>query len=222
MKNVALSLTMLVCSVSGAASAESGISGQYLEVRTCDVYTGPCFANGEMGLTGREAILVWSVSKGAWDGVDLSGLSVIAALETKDTLGDVLDQQLESEAALIMDERATLEQRSALEAMVRAKAGHVIGEVKNITASPIRTKLGTCDKSGCAEVTAGELVNISTRCMGGDDHVCGNESTFYPPLTKVSGAYPVYTNVAAYQGDALDLTWAATEQRGAFLGSFEY
>lgn len=222
MKSTALFLAMVVCSVTGVALAESTISGQYLEVRTCDVYTGPCFANGEMGLTGREAILVWSVNKGAWDGVDLSGLSVIAAVETKDTLGDVADQQLESEAALIVDERATSEQRTALESMVRAKAGHLLGEVKHVSSSPISSKLATCDKSGCAEVTAGELVNISTRCMGGDDHICGNESTFYPPLTKVSGAYPVYTNVAAYQGDALDLTWAATEQRGAFLGSFEY
>src|SRR6185503_13113831 len=55
-----------------------GISGRYLEVRSCDVYTGPCFANAEMGLDGKEAILVWSVREGAWRGTDLKGLSVIA------------------------------------------------------------------------------------------------------------------------------------------------
>ncbi|MFM1918581.1 MAG: hypothetical protein RLZZ303_215 [Candidatus Hydrogenedentota bacterium] len=204
------------------ATAENVAHGRYLEVRTCDVYTGPCFANGEMGLTGREAILVWSVTEGAWDGVDISGLNVIAALESRDTLGDVAGKKVESEASIIVDERATAGQRAALEAMVREKAGHVVGSVKKVESAPIATKLATCDKSGCAEVKAADLVDISTRCMGGDDHVCGNESTFYPPLTELRAAYPVFTKVAAYRGDALGLTWAATEQRGAFLGAFEY
>ena len=38
------------------ASAE-GLKGDYLETRTCDVYTGPCFANGQVGLTGNDAIM---------------------------------------------------------------------------------------------------------------------------------------------------------------------
>ena len=29
------------------------ISGDYLEVRSCDVYTGPCFSNAEMNLSGK-------------------------------------------------------------------------------------------------------------------------------------------------------------------------
>ena len=40
-----------------AAPAMAQISGQYLESRTADVYTGPCFANSEVNLTGREAVL---------------------------------------------------------------------------------------------------------------------------------------------------------------------
>jgi hypothetical protein len=31
--------------ISSVTAAE--ISGEYLEARTCDVYTGPCFANGD-------------------------------------------------------------------------------------------------------------------------------------------------------------------------------
>ena len=34
------------------------ISGDYLEVRTCDVYTGPCFGNAEMSLAGKEAVML--------------------------------------------------------------------------------------------------------------------------------------------------------------------
>ena len=39
------------------------ISGEYLEARSCDVWTGPCFANGEIGLSGKEAVLAWKVDK---------------------------------------------------------------------------------------------------------------------------------------------------------------
>ncbi|MBI2432219.1 MAG: hypothetical protein HYV26_05055, partial [Candidatus Hydrogenedentes bacterium] len=68
MKYVPLALT-IIAGLMVAAAAAPGISGQYLEFRSCDVYTGPCFANGEMDLSGKEAILVWAVDRGAWNGV---------------------------------------------------------------------------------------------------------------------------------------------------------
>ena len=54
-----------------STSLAGTITGDYLEVRSCDVYTGPCFANSEMGLTGKEGILLWSVREGAWKGTEL-------------------------------------------------------------------------------------------------------------------------------------------------------
>src|SRR5437870_11645412 len=63
------------------------ISGEYLEARTCDVYTGPCFANGEVGITGKEAVMAWKVDEGKWAGEDLSGLGVALVIKANDTLG---------------------------------------------------------------------------------------------------------------------------------------
>ena len=40
------------------------ISGSYLETRTCQVYTGPCFANAETALAGREALMAWKIDEG--------------------------------------------------------------------------------------------------------------------------------------------------------------
>jgi hypothetical protein len=60
----------------GTTASAAQISGEYIEARTCDVYTGPCFANGEMGLSGREAVMAWRVEEGTWNGVELGGLSV--------------------------------------------------------------------------------------------------------------------------------------------------
>ena len=63
---------VLLSAVSTGLAAE--ITGEYLEARTCDVYTGPCFANAEMELAGKEALLAWKVDQGSWKGVSLDGL----------------------------------------------------------------------------------------------------------------------------------------------------
>jgi hypothetical protein len=69
-------------------------------------------------------------------------------------------------------------------------------------------------------VKAGNLVEISTSCLGDKHDVCGNEETFYPPLLNVDGAYPVFTDVASFSGRGLDVTWQISGTRSAFLASF--
>src|SRR5438093_11799512 len=84
--NTTLAILLLAAGPALAAKELApGISGNYLEVRSCDVYTGPCFANGEMGLSGKEAVMVWAVREGSWKGVALDGLNVIAVVKTDDT-----------------------------------------------------------------------------------------------------------------------------------------
>src|SRR5438552_19145092 len=91
-----------------------GISGNYLEVRSCDVYTGPCFANGEMGLAGKEAVMVWAIRAGNWKGVALDGLNVIVVVKTDGTMGDLHYQPRSGPAVLITDARANAKQMPAL------------------------------------------------------------------------------------------------------------
>ena len=201
-------------------AAKDSISGSYLEVRSCDVYTGPCFANAEMGLTGKEGILVWSVQHGSWQGIPLDGLNVIAVLKTDGTLGDVHYQPQSGKAVLIVDAKATAAQKDALSGLAQSMAGALIKDVVSVKALPIQAELGTCAKSGCSKVKAGDYVEVSTRCMASKDHVCGNESTFYPPLTPVQNAMPAYTELAAFHGPGLGLTWESTCQRSAFLAAF--
>ena len=196
------------------------ISGDYLEVRSCDVYTGPCFANAEMGLTGKEGMLVWSVREGSWNGVKLDGLNVIAIVRADGTLGDLRYQPRSGKAVLVVDTLATPKQREALVELARSLAGGLINEVAEVKTTPMEVAIGTCGNKGCASVKAGNLVQITTRCLGSKDHLCGNEETFYPPLTEVTGAYPVFTELASFDGRGLDLTWALVEKRNAFLGQF--
>ena len=203
-----------------AAKQTPSLSGDYLEVRSCDVFTGPCFANSEMGLSGKEGILVWSVREGAWNGIALDGLTVIAVVRTDATLGDQRYQPRSGKAVLIVDGRATVPQRAALADLARTMSGKLVAQVIEVKTANIETKIGTCAKSGCASVKAGSLVEITTRCFAEKDHVCGNEDIYYPPLTEVGQAYPAFTELAAFKGSGLNLTWEATGQRSAFLGTF--
>ncbi len=218
-----LSVVLLMLAAGSALLAKEpapAISGNYLEVRSCDVYTGPCFANSEVGLAGKEGILVWSIREGTWNGATLDGLCVIAVVRTDGTLGDLHYQPRSGKAVVIVDAKANTAQREALKDLACSLAGKLIREVVDVKIAEMEVALGTCTKSGCASVKAGNLVEISTRCLGGKDHLCGNEEVYYPPLTEVQGAYPVFTELAAYKGNGLNLTWESLGQRSAFLAAF--
>jgi hypothetical protein len=218
-KLLILTATALLAFVSPKMSA---ITGDYLEVRSCDVYTGPCFANAEMGLTGKEGMLVWSIKQGDWNGVSLSGLKVIAVVATDATLGDLRYQPQSGRAVIIVDETASHVQQDALLDFAKSMAGDLIAEVTEVKQSMIESTLGICKESGCATIKAGELIDITTRCIGDKDHLCGNERTFYPPLTQVKNAHPAVTQIASYRGTGLNRTWQMTDYRSAFLAQFEY
>ena len=212
-------LTLAAVSIFAAKQAPA-ISGDYLEARSCDVYTGPCFANSEMGLSGKEGILVWAVREGTWNGAKLDGLSVIAVVRADATLGDQRYQPRSGKAVLVVDARADARQHAALADLARTMSGKLVSEVAAIRTVSIDASIGTCSKSGCSSVKAGNQVEITTRCFGDKDHVCGNENLFYPPLTEVANAYPAFTELAAFKGSGLNLTWESTSQRSAYLGTF--
>ncbi len=103
--------------------AQSKITGDYLETRSADVYTGQCFANGEMGTAGDQAILAWHVQQGSWLGQNLAGLSVVVAVKASATLGDPYANPYPVRSVVIVDQRASAEQRAALVEFARHMAG---------------------------------------------------------------------------------------------------
>jgi len=210
---------LAVASTLTAKQSAPTISGGYLEVRSCDVFTGYCFANGEMNLAGKEGMMVWTVGEGSWNGTSLNGLSVIAVVRADGTLGDVRFQPRTAQSVLIVDAKADAKQREALCSLARTVAGGLLKQVAEVKSASIESSIGTCTKAGCASVKADNLVEITTRCLGGKDHVCGNEETYYPPLTDVQ-ATPAFTELASFQGDGLNLKWENTGTRSAFIGTF--
>ncbi|HEV2447762.1 MAG TPA: DUF1326 domain-containing protein [Candidatus Sulfopaludibacter sp.] len=209
-------------SVSFAASLPAhSVTGNYIEARTADVYTGPCFANGEAEINGKEAVFGWKINQGKWQGVDVAGLSVVGVVHSLHTLGNVYEPVNPAIAVLIVDSRANAEQRLALQNFARKMGGDLLEKIVKVEYAPIElTVEGGNIHGGAAHLTAGSLAAIRTRAMQAADHTCGNEDIYYPPLTALEHAMPAFALEDSYQGGGLGETWKNGPRRSAFLGTF--
>ncbi|MBM3774975.1 MAG: DUF1326 domain-containing protein [Acidobacteria bacterium] len=219
---VAITLAVLAAASTFAAAVPAGkIYGDYIEARTADVFTGACFANSEVGLTGELAVFGWRVSKGSWQGVALDGLSVAAAVRARQTLGDPHNSSYPVRAVLIVDSRANLEQRMALKSFAQKMGGDLLQDIVRVEYQPIELKFENDDlHSMKATFSAGPLASISTRAIAEGDHLCRNEQVWYQPLTKVNHAMAVFVTAHTFKGPGLGTNWSSPDKRSSFIANF--
>ena len=214
-----LSVLLTMIAMLSLSAAAQQIRGDYIETRNADVYTGQCFANGEVNLVGDNAILAWHVRSGSWNGVALDGLSVAAAVKARATLGDPYADPYPAEAVLIVDDTATSQQRAALQDFARHMGGQLFDHVQRVIVAPVAFEVNP-ERHGAALMRAGTFATVQTRSLGEHDHVCGNEETYYPPLTKTTHAMAAVAVTDAYKGPGLDTSWDLHGKRSAFVGTF--
>lgn len=219
MRTFAAAAALAAVMISSAQAAQ--ISGEYLEARTCDVYTGPCFANAEMFQSGKEALMAWKIERGSWNNVDLDGLTVALVVNAQGTLGydGVFPMQAgKITSVILVDKQATRQQKDALVAFVKDTAKKVVGKVVKVQSVPMDLKNDHLDGKGV--FTAGKVARIETRKLKKGDCVCTNEIVYYQPLTKVHNFSPAYSKTLSYQGDGLNNKWTTHNIRSAFLATF--
>jgi hypothetical protein len=213
-----LSLAAVALLIVAAPLSAAGLTGQYIEARTTDVWTGPCFANADVNLGGKHAIMAWKIDKGQWDKVSLDGLGVVAVLAASDTLGT--KQTGDGKAVLIVDERANCEQKDALVAFAKKQGGDLLRNIVAVRSARVELSVCDCAEGGCGTLRAGDA-RIQTRCLDHKhDKVCGNESAFFPPLARDVKAEAALAAENAYTGKGLDGTWKDSGRRSAYLGTF--
>lgn len=219
-----LTMILFVCLMSmllGTSARAQQIHGDYMETRNADVYTGHCYAMSELNLVGDQAILAWRVAKGEWDGVTLDGLSVVGVARASGTLGSPYVEALTAKAVLIVDEKATPAQRQALASFARSMGGDLFQDVVRTEVAPIKLELefmGEHPSGGHME--AGSLASIVTRSLTAKDHICGNEQTYYPPLSATAHSMPAVASLDQFKGEGLGVSWTLRGKRSAFVGHF--
>ncbi|REK12722.1 MAG: DUF1326 domain-containing protein [Planctomycetota bacterium] len=213
---------LVAAPVALAAELSHTLKGDYLETRTCDVYTGPCFANGQIGLSGFDALMAWNIERGSYEGVSLAGFKVVVATTASDTLnfGSTLEAKPKNiRSVVIVDKQANKQQRDALLHFAMQYAPHA-GKVVKVVSAPIEMSADHFDIVG--KLKAGDYAEVTTRKLHKGDCVCSNESTFYPPLAEVKNAVPAYTVAGNFAAPGLGTTWSNPGTRSAFLASFSY
>lgn len=214
------SVALLTCVTAQAKiNRDAKVTGDYIESRSADVYTGQCFANGEVGLSGDQAILAWHIRSGSWEGVQLDGFSVVAAVKANATLGDPYADPYPAKSVLIVDQRASAQERAALAAFAKHMGGKLLANVVNVISAPVEIQV-PADHDSVASLKAGDFLTVQTRSINDNDHLCGNESTFYQPLTQVIHAMPAVALTDSYSGGSLGRTWTLHDKRSAFVGTF--
>ncbi len=204
-----------------AASLEAQqIRGDYLESRSTDVYVAQCFANGETGLAGNLALLAWHIQEGSWNGIKLDGLTVAAAVRARATLGDPYGDPYPAQAVLMVDDAANPAQRQALIALAQHQGGALLEHIARVEYVPVILDVPDDPQSGHAVLRAGHLATIVTRPLNHHDHICGNESNYYPPLTKVEHATSAVALTDEFDGDGLGSRWSTHGRRSAYIASF--
>jgi hypothetical protein len=216
LRRLTLSFILLIALAVPVSAA--GISGQYIEARNCDVWTGPCFANSEMNLTGKNAVIGWKIDRGSLDNVQLDGLSIVAVVAASDTLG--LEQTAPARAVLIVDSKANAQQQAALIRLAKKEGGDLLKTIVHVETAKVDLCTTGCKKGGCAHLDAGKA-HIETRCLDHHDKACGNETAFYPPLAKNAKATAAMATKHGFDGEGFNATWVEHERRGAYVGSFQ-
>ena len=202
------------------SAATNRISGNYMEFRNADVYTGPCFANSQVGLTGQNAVLAWQVTDGQWNGVQLSGLGVVAVVRANATLGDPYGDPLPAKAVLFVDARANSAQQAALISFAQSQSAGLLNDIVATNLAPISFAADST-RMGFETLAVGNTVKLSTRAITMNDMICHNEETYYPPLAShLTHSMPVVAQDSSYQGNSLGVTWDDANRRSSFVGHF--
>ena len=200
------------------AGGKGLLSGQYVEARTAEGFTGGCIMGSEAETVGKQAVLAWKVTHGSFNGVSLDGLSVVAAVAGDKNLGlqEIGGAKANVRSAMFVDGRANPVQQMALVAMANELSNGMVGTIVQVTVSPIQFT----DEGQAIHVAASQVA-LDVKKEMSHDPTCGAMQWFHP-FSSVEQATIGVADQHAFSGAALGTKWSDPNKRSAFFGTFAY
>ncbi len=184
-------------------------SGQYYETCSCD-FVCPCILQ-QMSVEPTKGTctfaMAFQIEKGSFDSTSLDGLGFIVVGLTPEAMA-----KGNWSVGLVIDERATTEQRDAITAIASGSAGGpmaalsgLIGKFLGVESAPI-----SFDHEGVSwSVTASNLVDMSAQAAMGIDpgatEPLSLSNTGHPAADRIALAHAMKSHV-----DALGVSWSDT------------
>jgi len=215
MRKVLFTLMAVIVAVSAfvfSSRAENvSMRGDYVEVRTASVFAGACHFNGEVTTAGREAMMAWNVTSGKWQGVDLTGVKVMAIVSSDSNLSDK-DAARQSEIVIDSPSRQqSLAMLNAIKEKYAASLGNIV-KVRNATISFVR--------EGKTYAVAADDATINVEAMPNDLCCKMPNMVWYTPMVGLENRKVGYTTNANYTGNTVSEQWSRSGENSAFYGSF--
>jgi hypothetical protein len=196
------------------------VNGQYYETCSCD-FICPCIT-GQMAVTPSKGSCTFAmgfqIERGSYETVSLDGLGFIVLGLTPEAMG-----KGNWSVGLIIDDRASAEQRDAITAVASGTAGGpmaalsgLIGTFLGVEAAPIRF-----DRSGASwSVTASNLVAMTASAAMGIDPAATEplhlDNTGHPAANRFALAHATKSHVHAFGLSWDDVTGTNNGQYAPF------
>jgi hypothetical protein len=219
MKRAFLSALLLGLAISPLMAGGKGtVTGEYVEARTAEVFTGGCIMNSEAETVGRQAVLAWKVDRGSFNGIAIDGLSVVAAVSGDRNLGmqEMGGEKATVRSALYVDARANPAQQLALVAMANELSKGLVGTIVQVTSAPI----AFADHGSEINISAGQVALDVNKHIT-HDPTCGAMQWFHP-LASMNVSTIGVASQHVFTGSALGTKWSDPNKRSAFFGTFSY
>jgi hypothetical protein len=200
------------------AGGSSVLSGEYVEARTAEVFTGGCIMGSEAETMGKQAVLAWKVDRGAFNGVSLDGLSIVAAVAGDRNLGiaEIGGDKANVRSAVYVDARATAPQQMALIAMANQLSKGMVSNIVAVTPAPIQF----LDQGQEIHVQTTQVALAVNKVMT-HDPTCGAMQWFHSFVPSAHTEMGV-TEQHAFSGSSLGTKWSDPNKRSAFFGTFTF
>ncbi len=214
MRKLNLLAASLMILAGGASAAVADVKGDYVEVRTASVFAGPCHYNGELVSTGRDAIMAWNVTAGAYNGVDLAGVRAVVVVSSD---ANLIEEKGSRKSELVIDAAASDAQAKAMGEMLRARSAGALGDVVSVRRSAVSFKRD----GDTFTVDAAGIAKASVQAMPNGECCKQPSNVWYAPLTQITGKKVGYTAAASYAGGKVGDAWQRSDENSAFYGRLE-
>lgn len=196
-----------------SSRAESvSLRGDYVEVRTASVFAGACHYNGEVVTTGRDALMAWNVTSGKWQGVDLTGVRVLAIVSSEANLAEA---NAARQSEIIIDSSASRTQALAVTNALKEKYAASLGKIVEVRSAPI-----TFARNGRTYAVVTNEAAINVEAMPNDLCCKMPNLVWYAPLVGLENRKVGYTSKALSSGKVVGEPWSRSGENSAFYGTF--
>ena len=216
MRKTFLAVAAMIVAISAlvfSSQAENvSLRGDYVEVRTASVFAGACHFNGEVVTTGRDAMMAWNVTSGKWQGVDLTGVRVMAIVSADVNLSE---GNAARRSEIIIDSQVSGTQALAMVNALKEKYAAALGTVVEVRSAPIKF-----ERNGRTYAVATNDAAIDVEAMPNDLCCKMPNLVWYTPFVGLENRKVGYTTKALYSGRVVGEPWSRSGENSAFYGNF--